>query len=98
LILNCAPTKRAIALLPKKKSYRTAKTDAISKNTQQRTMDTKPADAPAAAYPSWVMLNHHGFGRDYCLPADATNTVASCLSSAGKRIHVSFRLAAPPDN
>jgi hypothetical protein len=61
-------------------------------------MDTKPADPPAAAYPSWVMLNHHGFGRYYCFPADATNTVASCLSSAGKRIHVSFRLAAPPGN
>ncbi|KAM0872999.1 hypothetical protein ACQ4PT_038354 [Festuca glaucescens] len=61
-------------------------------------MDTEPSDAPAAIYPGWVMLNHHGLGRRHCFPADANNTVASCLSSAGKRIHASFRLAAPPGN
>jgi hypothetical protein len=61
-------------------------------------MDSKPSDDLAAIYPGWVMLNHHGLGRRHCFPADANNTVASCLSSAGKRIHASFHLAAPPGN
>jgi hypothetical protein len=61
-------------------------------------MGSEPTDAPAAAYLGWVMLNHHGYGRSYCVPADANKTVASYLSSAGKRIHASFRLVAPPGN
>uniref|UniRef100_A0ACD5WMR1 Uncharacterized protein n=1 Tax=Avena sativa TaxID=4498 RepID=A0ACD5WMR1_AVESA len=68
---------------------------------QPGTMDTQPSDAPAAAvYPGcWVMLNHRGHGRSYyCYPAEAENSVATCLSSAGKSIQASFRLEAPPGN
>ncbi|CAM0874644.1 unnamed protein product [Alopecurus aequalis] len=61
-------------------------------------METQPAKTSSltavATRPRWVLLDWLGHREDHAYADDAT--VASCHTSTGKDIQVSFRFAAPP--